>query len=261
MATSKTVTKKQSNEVALDERPDWMKADDNMGNENVSTNDLIIPRLQIIQDLSPQHKKSKDEYIEGAEAGMVFNTVSGQLYEMPMMFVPVHFEVEYNVWKDANKGGGFFGSYPTEKEANARLVEVVNSGEANNGDLEVVDTYVHYVLIKSEKGFEEAVISMSKSQAKVSRQFNTMVKMAGGARFSRVYELDVITDENKNGQEYYNFKIKPKGFVGSEEEYNHAKKVYEAINSGMRSVDRTETRSTGEPSKAAQDAVDDIDEF
>lgn len=237
MAKSTEVTKKQSTEVAASERPAWMQ-DENLGNENVSNNDLIIPRLQIIQDLSPQHKKTKPEYIEGAEVGMVFNTVSHELYDMPMSFIPVHFEVEFNIWKDQNKGGGFFGSFASQAEAEAEMVRLIKDGEANNGELEVVDTYVHYILIPRDGGFEEAVLSMSKSQAKVSRQFNTMVKMAGGARFSRVYKLNVTEDSNKAGQDYWNFKISPVGFVQSEEDYNRAKKTYEAINSGMRKVDR-----------------------
>jgi len=263
MTKSTQVTKKESTEVAVDNRPDWMKADDNMGNENVSTNDLIIPRLQIIQDLSPQGKKNKPEYIDGAEVGMVFNTVSNVLYDTPMQFIPVHFAVEYNVWKDQKSGGGFFGSFESQADAEAEVVKQVNSGEVRNGELEVVDTYVHYVLIKTPSGFEEAVISMSKSQAKVSRQFNTMVKMAGGARFSRVYALSVVEDQNKAGQEYYNWKINPVGFVGSEAEYEHAKSVYEAINSGMRSVDRTETRGNAASAgnQAKPDAEDYEDEF
>lgn len=260
MAKSTEVTKKESNEVAIDTRPDWMKADDNMGNENVSTNDLIIPRLQIIQDLSPQGKKNKPEYIDGAEVGMVFNTVSNVLYDTPMQFIPVHFEVEYNVWKDQKAGGGFNGSFATQAEAEAEVVKLVNSGEARNGELEVVDTYVHYVLIKVDGGFEEAVISMSKSQAKVSRQFNTMVKMAGGARFSRVYALNVVEDQNKAGQEYYNWKINPVGFVGSQEQYEHAKSVYEAINSGMRKVDRTETRGEAKPQQQAKASEEEYDD-
>tara|TARA_R110002124_G_C8974430_1_gene515638 strand:+ start:20520 stop:21305 length:786 start_codon:yes stop_codon:yes gene_type:complete len=257
------VTKKESTEVATDTRPDWMKAGDNMGNENVSNNDLIIPRLQIIQDLSPQGKKNKPEYIDGAEVGMVFNTVSGALYDLPLVFIPVHYEVEYNIWKDQSAGGGFFGSFPSEQEANAELVKLVNQGEINNGQAEVVDTYVHYVLIKQGNTYEEAVISMSKSQAKISRQFNTMVKMAGGARFSRVYALNVVEDQNKAGQEYYNWKINPKGFVGSEAEYNKAKEIYEAINSGMRKVDRTESTGDSKPkSEAKQEpAGDELDEF
>lgn len=265
MATKKTdIAKTTGTDMATDARPDWMK-DSNRGSENVTNNDIVLPRLQIIQDLSPQHKKSKPEYIEGAEAGMVFNTVSQELYDLPLQFIPVHFEVEYNVWKDQDCGGGFFGSFPTEAEANAEKVRVVNEQGESDDELEVIDTFVHYVLIPRKDGtMEEAVISMAKSQAKVSRKFNTMVKMAGGDRFSRVYALDTVEDQNANGQEYYNYKITPKGFVGSKEQYEHAETVYEAINSGMRKIDRNDGATEKQVQQAeptVADEGDQLDEF
>jgi hypothetical protein len=36
------------------------------GFENVTNNDILIPRISILQDLSPQVKEEKAEYIEGA---------------------------------------------------------------------------------------------------------------------------------------------------------------------------------------------------
>lgn len=267
MATKKEIAKQDTTDLAIDTRPDWMK-DSNRGSENVTNNDITLPRLQIIQDLSPQHKKNKPEYIDGAEAGMVFNTVSNELYELPLQFIPVHYEVEYNIWKDQDCGGGFFGSYGSQSEAEAEVVRLVNEEGEKSEELEVVDTFVHYILIpRADDRLEEAVISMAKSQAKVSRKFNTIVKMAGGDRFSRVYTLGVVDDQNANGQEYYNFKISPKGFVGSKEQYERAEEVYEAINSGMRKIDRNETAGSTptkeskpqEPDLADED--DQLDEF
>lgn len=263
-AKKNEVAKKDNTAIAADTRPDWMKADSNRGSENVTNNDITLPRIQIVQDLSPQGKKNKPEYIEGAESGMVFNTISGELYELPLAFIPVHFETEYNVWKDQDSGGGFFGSYSSEAEANAEKVRLVKEEGEKDTDLEVVDTAVHYVLVLRPDGsLEEAVISMAKSQAKVSRRFNTMVKMAGGDRFSRVYLLGTVEDSNAAGQEYWNFKITPKGFVQSKEHYEHAEKVYEAINSGMRKVDRTDqAQQSSKPAKEADDMPEmDEDEF
>ena len=42
--------------------------------------DITIPRVDVLQALSPQRKKTNAEYIEGAEEGMLFNTVTKQLY-------------------------------------------------------------------------------------------------------------------------------------------------------------------------------------
>lgn len=43
--------------------------------------DLAIPFLTILQSNSPQVKRSDGEYVEGAQEGMLFNTVTKQLID------------------------------------------------------------------------------------------------------------------------------------------------------------------------------------
>ena len=235
MTTKNQVAKKEETSLVLDDRPDWMK-DGNRGSEEVSSNDITLPRLQIIQDLSPQHKKSKPEYIEGAEVGDFFNTASNELYKSLVNVIPVYFRTEYVIWKDQAAGGGFFGAFDTESEAVKELRNIIEGGEKKD-DFEIVDTAVHYVILVKEGStaaepiMEQAVISMSKSQQKVSRNWNTMIKMAGGDRFSRLYTLSTVEDQNKAGQEYINWKVKPLGFV-SKPMYEFGEQTYESVKSG-----------------------------
>ena len=84
---------------------------------------------------------------------------------------------------------------------------------------------------------EEVVISMSKSKMKVSRQLNTMVKMAGGDRFSRIYEIGAAEDQNKAGETYQNLTVKSLGFV-TEAAYHMAEKLYESVSKGSKDVSR-----------------------
>lgn len=258
MSSSKEVAKNESGELALTERPDWM-TDESKGNENVSNNDITIPRIEIIQDLSPQHKKNKPEYIEGAAPGMAYNSASGELYGDVINFIPVYYQKQYLLWKDINKGGGFGGAFDTEEMANAEKLQ-----QETPNDWEVVDTYIHYVLVLKQGStmdnpiFEEAMISMSKSQSKVSRSLNTLVKMAGGARWSKIYTLSVVTDTNSNNQEYYNWRAAAKGFV-SKPMYETAGKLYEIIKAGERKVDHGAGKATGTQSaeKEMQQMADD----
>ena len=48
--------------------PDYMKSDGGMGNENLTSDDLTIPRLSLLQALSQELKKTNSKYIEDAEA-------------------------------------------------------------------------------------------------------------------------------------------------------------------------------------------------
>ena len=185
--------------IGGDDRPDYMESS-NRGNEDVGFDDLTIPRLDVIQDLSPQHKKNKPEFIPGAEVGMLFNSVTSQLYGSEVMIVPVYFRKEWIIWKDQKEGGGFRGAHATQQEAVNAL------GELDDADkCDVVDTGQHFCLIvHSPDNIEEIVISMSKSKMKVSRQLNSMVKIRGGDRFSSAYSLKAIEDQYAAGQDYWN---------------------------------------------------------
>jgi hypothetical protein len=246
----------QGGALMVDERPEWMQ-DTSRGNEGVTSNDMTIPRVSIIQDLSPQHKKNKSEYIEGAEAGMAFNTVTGELYESGLMVVPVLFRKEWVIWKNLDDGGGFKGAFGTQSEAVAAMADLEDAEKC-----EVVDTAQHFVLIVDPDStadnvmFKEAVISMSKSQMKPSRQWNSMIQASGGDRFSRLYRLDVVEDQNSAGQEYYNWKPKQLGYV-NQALFQAAEKLYNAVKAGAMDVKRD-----GPAEEAhAKGKVEDSEEF
>ena len=251
----------KSTELAVNENlPSFLNSDSSRGSEEVSSQDVSIPRLAIIQDLSPQRKKNDDKYIKGAEEGMSFNTATLELFTGAIGIIPVYFRKEWIIWKDINKGGGFFGSFESEQEAVAGMRDL----EGNANEYEIVDTHQHFVLLLKEGStndnpiLEEAVISCSKSQMKPSRALNTLAKMAGGDRFSRRYKLEVVGDENKAGQAFFNWKFTGQGYV-SEAMYKAAEKSYEAIASGQRTVrqDDPAESSTGQTVDSTADTIED----
>jgi hypothetical protein len=217
----------------------------NRGSEEVTINDLTIPRLSIIQDLSPQRKKNASEYIEGAEEGMLFNTVTNQLYTEPVLFVPVYFRMEWIVWKHRDAGGGFVGAYATQNEAVAAVGEHPMAGQTTEkGDpvLEIQDTAQHFGLLLDPNSpldtihTTEIVISMSRSQLKPSRQLNSQIRISGGDRWERYYKLSAVQVDGPRG-EYYNWKVEQLGFV-TEQVYAQAESLYESVKSGERDVER-----------------------
>ena len=58
------------------------------GLQNISNDDITIPRLAIIQSGSPQRKKKDEKYIDGADEGMIFNTVTNDLYKDSLEVIP-----------------------------------------------------------------------------------------------------------------------------------------------------------------------------
>lgn len=242
MSKAKEVAKKEESGLAISqERPEFMNSDSVRGQENVTLDDVTIPRLGLIQSLSPQRKKSDPSYIEGAEEGLLFNTVTSELYGASVLFVPVLFRKEFLIWKDQNSGGGFLGAFDTEEEAKQEFANKDYEGKVTDkGDpmYEIVDTAQQFGLIidpKGKKRPEEIVLSMSKSGMKASRQLNSMAKMAGGDRFSRVYEVKGIETANSAGQEYYAHNIRSVGFV-DEPTFRAAEKMYDSVKSGAKNA-------------------------
>lgn len=232
-----TKTDESKNQMALfsDEVPDFLKNQTTArGSENVGADDLVIPRLELVQDLSPCRKKSDPNYIEGIEEGMLYNNVTRQNYGTEALVIPVFFRKEWLIWKDRNEGGGFRGAFATEAEANAAMADLEDGDKC-----EVVDTAQHFcLLIQPETGkVEEIVISMNKSKMKVSRKWNSLIRMNGGDSFARVYRVGTVSEKNSKNQDYYNLVISPAGFP-TKELYERAEKLYDAIAAGAVQVDR-----------------------
>lgn len=235
MATKKNeVVKKSAGELAImDERPEWVDVNSAKGSEDVTANDIILPRIDVLQALSPQIKRSNPNYIEGAEQGMIFNTISGELYGSEIRFIPVVFKREYIVWQDRELGGGFRGAFATAEEAERERRNLENP-DAH----EVVETHVHFVLILRDDGrLEEAVLSMAKSKRKVSRKLNSLVQMFPGDRFARVYKLTAVEVDGQKG-EFWNFDVAPLGWA-PKHMWEKGQATYEAISAGNRGVDRS----------------------
>lgn len=242
MAKGKDVAVASATDVQ--ERPDWM-GDESRGSEEVTIKDVTIPRLQLVQDLSPQRKKNQAEYIEGCEEGMMFNSVTNELYQSSVLFVPVYFRLEWLVWKHRDTGGGLQGVFATQEEAVAFVGQHPLAGQTTDkGEpvLDVQDTAQHFGLLLDPNSLAanpratEIVLSMSKSQLKPSKQFNSQIRIAGGDRWERYYRLSPVEIDGPKGT-YFNWKVEQLGFV-AETVFAQAEALYESVVSGQRDVER-----------------------
>lgn len=203
------------------------------GNENVGIEDLVIPRLEIVQGLSPALKPGDPGFIEGAKQGDLINSVTNRVYGREVFVVPVHYTKQWLVWKKFSEGGGFFGAYPNPEEAKARADE--EGGEKNH--IEVIDTPTHLCLLVNfnEGRVEEIMVPMTKTKAKVSRAWNTMVRMAQVDRFGRAYRIGTALEKNKKNQEYWNYVVAQSG-APHLKLYALAEKLFQQVSTGARNV-------------------------
>lgn len=234
---SKEVAKKPTAETAVfsDERPDWMKKEAvSRGAENVTADDLIIPRLEQCQAISPCRKKDSPAYIAGIEDGDLYNNITRQVYGDEVLIVPVFYRKEWIIWRDRDAGGGFRGAFATKEDAERALPNVEDAD-----DCDIADIAQHFSLLVDPKTgkTEELVVSMARSKLKTSRTLNSLIRLNEGDSFSRVYRLKSVGDKNQKNQDYYNYAVSAAGFP-SKAIYEQAEKLYYSIVSGERTIDR-----------------------
>lgn len=229
--------------VVASDVPDYIKAGKNRGNENVDMSDVVIPRIEVAQALSKCLKANDPSYIEGAKQGDLYNTVTREIYGEAVRVVPVLFKKEWLAWREQALGGGFAGAYPTIADCEARIKQ-----EEKPDEWEATETAQQLVIVLKEDGkTEEAVVSMNKTKLKVSKQWNSLIRLNGNDRFSRTYTLHSVDETNSKNQDFKNFGV----FSGSwtpSDIYVKAEALYSAVASGARSmnVDHSDVEGGGE---------------
>jgi len=204
--------------------------------------DLALPFLKILGQLSPEVNKRDGKYVEGAEPGMIFNSVSGELYDgmKGITVVPRFYKLEYIEWKDRGEGSGG----PVQIHDSSSDIMSQTKTDANYKDRLPNGNYVektasHFVLITNPTA-ATALISMKSTQLKISRKWNSMmagIKMKGKnglftpASFSHEYRLRTVQQSNDKGT-WFGWEVQKIGPVENAELYQQAKVFAESISKG-----------------------------
>ncbi len=182
-----------------------------VGFSEVSTEDLAIPFIRILAQLSPEVNKRDGKYVQGAEAGMLFNTVLGKAWdgEKGIVVVPCHYSKRFLEWRPRQSGGGFVGSYTPEEAARLRTTRNDrNEDILPNGNL-LTTTAQFFVLFLHEEGVQPSLLAMSSTQLKKARKWLTQMqamtaKGKNGASytlpmFSHAYRIRTVAESNDKG--------------------------------------------------------------
>jgi hypothetical protein len=207
--------------------PAHLQSGSGLGNENVTSDSLSIPKLDVIQQMSPQKVSTDAKFIEGAKDGDLFNSMTGELYDK-VYLINMHFERQFTIFRDRKLGGGFVGTFDTPEAAQQHLIDEAIDPKTH----EIVETHLHRCLMLDKNGQlkQPVLLYMSKSKLSVSSKWNTAISLQnqGADRFATVWTLGSTPVRNKQGQTYYNYTVDFAGFAG-EELYNEASKIYHKI--------------------------------
>ena len=208
------------NDVALKEESalvsisDAMKADAGSGFENVTQEDVALPFLSLIQSLSPQRTKGDPKWIEGAEEGLLFNTVSESLYDY-VSIVPCAYNKVFMEWVPRDHGGGLVGIYD-RTEVNHRIESKDGLKITSVAGNDIVPTMQFFCVQVDEDAkiiLDRFLISMSISQIKVGKKWLSRMQtiMAPGETpypvpmYGQVWKMSSCLEKNASGQPYYNW--------------------------------------------------------
>ena len=209
---------------------------------NIGQQDLALPFLKILGQLSPEVNKRDGKYVEGAEPGMIYNSVSGDLYDgaKGIDVIPAFYKLEYVEWKDRGEGsGGPVAVHDSSSDIMSQTkADAIFKDRLPNGNY-VEKTASHFVIITGDSP-TTALISMKSTQLKISRKWNSMmsgIKLKGKnglftpASFSHIYRLKTTQMSNDKGT-WFGWDVSKVGPITDTSLYQQAKTFSDNISKG-----------------------------
>ena len=210
------------------------------GFENVKTTSLALPILKLLQNGSGEAQRRNQNYVEGAEPGMFLNTVTKKLYDgaKGIEVIPCHYKLEYQEWADFGTGSNRPENiYADDSEILSKTTKDGSGKDRLDNGNYILTVGQHYVLIADGDSIEQALVSMSSSQGKISRGWNSMMLSItfegkngpyNPSSFSHSYKLTSVLNSGK-GNQWYGYNVTKIGPVKNEALYERAKKFYTSL--------------------------------
>jgi hypothetical protein len=188
-----------------DELREWQ----GIGAENITKDDVIIPRLVILQSLSPQLSKKKSEWIEGAEAGDFCNTAIGSIYKEEITVLPCYFDTSYLEW--GKQRGGFVKDHGSNPAILDRCTQNDKWQYIHANGNTIEETAQWFCLLRDGpegSAWTPVYFPQKSTGLKLSRRWLTACRQSvlddGGKAFNPPlfwwsWQLRVVTESNSSG--------------------------------------------------------------
>ena len=153
--------------------------DDSKGFDNMTQDDLALPFVRILGQLSPQVTQGDAKYIESAKPGMIYNTVTSELFDgkVGIKVIPCYYKKDYPEWSDRGDGPG------APVAVHLPNSPVISTGKRDGSKIRLPngnyleETASYFVMIKTKTGgYTPALITMKSTQLNVSKKWNSMMK-------------------------------------------------------------------------------------
>ena len=171
---------------------------------------------------------------------MFLNTVTKKLYDGDegINVIPCYYKMEYQEWAEFGTGSGRPEQiFPADSDILSKTTKDGGKDRLQNGNY-ILTVHQNFVIILGKDGkAETALISMSASQGKVARKWQslqmsqTMKDEQGSftpASFAFSYKLSSVLNSGK-GNQWYGFSVESEGPVENAELYQRAKDFHDSM--------------------------------
>jgi len=209
---------------------------------NISKNDLILPRIILIQPLSPAKLE------KGIPEGHLMNSLTGKDYGDSLIVIPIIHSKGRIYWQDRDLGGGVLCRSDDSINPNSisiahGLVKKISRMKKEptfpdclscplkdweDGTPPACSLHSQFAVLVQGDNVISAIV-MDKTKTKIAKKWLSMMVQSGSNMdiFSRKYEITTRV-EKKDKYTYYNLDVTPAGFP-SKEEYKTAEALYEGF--------------------------------
>jgi hypothetical protein len=246
--------------------PAFMNQDVGKGLEAIGRNDMEVPRLKLMQALSPELETYND-----LAKGDFFHTAAEHNFGTKIIGVPIFMDRRYILWNPRDSGGGILARAddgvhwsPANAEFDVKLDKkdggaqvkwrtaktVQESGLGEWGSMNPGDSnsppaatlmYNYLLAFPEMPDLMPAVLTFQRSSVKMGRRFNTKLKTIRAPIFGLVFEFSSFEDTNNAGQKFYNIQATGAGRITDQGLYNEYKKLHEGFASAGLQVKDLET--------------------
>lgn len=220
------------------------------GTEDITRDEIRLPRLAIAQGLSPQMQENSSQYIEGLRQNDLFNDITGEIYGRgPMLFVIVRRDVRRIEFIPRAEGGGIEDFDVPADDARNEWTK-----DADGTKIPPVATkFTEFISLLLRPGKEpEPIVISIKETNKFNRfsiqQLNLFVKARNAPIYSGLYS--VVSKPESNSKGTFGIPVfKNAGFINTDTPagaylYKFAKEMAQGLAGKVIVVNRDEPNDT-----------------
>lgn len=249
MAKQAVAVKDTKSTAVADALPDFMKDDIGKGTEGISSSSVEIPRIKLIQKISPELDTFND-----LRAGDFWHTILEQSLGTEVRICPIYVDERFILWRPQEDGGGILAraddgihwhpapaefkvklkdgtgvTWRTEKTVAGSKLDLWGSQNPSNPDSPPAATKMFNMVVSfpDDPDMPPAVVTLQRSAVTVGKKFMGKLKITRAPSFGLIFKMGSKVETNKAGQAFLNYTFVGDGKVTDEGFYRANRDSYE----------------------------------